>query len=60
MQAAVAEALVTGLSVIARTEPEAWRRILLRHSQALLGAAVSDDRLFELVADSVPVPTSAR
>ncbi len=55
---ALAEALVTGLSKVAQTQPESWRRILARHNEALLGAALCDDRLFDLLADSVRVPTS--
>ena len=54
----LAEALVSGLADIARTQPEAWRRVLLRHNEALLGAALCDDRLFDLLADDVRIPTS--
>jgi molecular chaperone HtpG len=32
--------------------------VLSRHNEALLGAALVDDRLFELVADDVTVPTT--
>ncbi|PCC70666.1 molecular chaperone HtpG [Nannocystis exedens] len=56
--AAIAEALVDGMKQIAEREPEAWRRVLLRHNEALLGAALCDDRLFELLADELTVPTS--
>lgn len=52
------EALVEGLGRIARDEPATWRRILLRHNEALLGAAICDDRLFELVAEQATIPTS--
>lgn len=55
---ALESALVQGLEGIARHQPEAWRRILLRHNEALLGAALCDDRLFELLADDLTVPTS--
>ncbi|MGZ3418130.1 MAG: ATP-binding protein [Polyangiales bacterium] len=55
---ALSQSLVTGLESIAKREPEAWRRILLRHNEALLGAALCDDRLFELLADELTVPTS--
>lgn len=54
----VHEALITGLETLARDEPATWRRILHRHNEALLGAAVCDDRLFELVADQATLPTS--
>ncbi|WAS93639.1 ATP-binding protein [Nannocystis punicea] len=56
--AAIAEALVDGMKQVAEREPEAWRRVLLRHNEALLGAALCDDRLFELLADELTVPTS--
>lgn len=55
---ALSQSLVSGLEGIAKREPEAWRRILLRHNEALLGATLSDDRLFELLADELTVPTS--
>jgi molecular chaperone HtpG len=55
---AIENALVEGLARIAKREPETWRRILLRHNDALLGAAVADERLFELLADPLTVPTS--
>src|SRR5690606_24089691 len=57
-RAQLLDALVDGLATIARTEPATWRRILLRHNEALLGAAICDDRLFELVAEQATVPTS--
>jgi molecular chaperone HtpG len=55
---ALENALIEGLARIAKREPETWRRILLRHNDALLGAAVADERLFELLADPLTVPTS--
>lgn len=55
---AIENALIEGLARIAKREPETWRRILLRHNDALLGAAVADERLFELLADPLTVPTS--
>jgi molecular chaperone HtpG len=55
---ALAQSVVEGLEFVAKREPEAWRRILLRHNEALLGAALCDDRLFELLADELTVPTS--
>ncbi|MBB3228809.1 molecular chaperone HtpG [Luteibacter sp. Sphag1AF] len=57
-QRALAEALVEGLAALPRTQPDAWRRVLRRHNEALLGAALSDARLFDLVADDVRIPTS--
>jgi molecular chaperone HtpG len=58
LQKALADAVVDGLYETARLHPAAWRRILSRHGQDLLGAALCDDRLFTLLADDVPVPTS--
>jgi len=55
---ALTDSLIHGLEGVARKEPEAWRRVLLRHNEALLGAALCDDRLFELLADDLTVPTS--
>jgi len=55
---ALTDSLIRGLEGVARKEPEAWRRVLLRHNEALLGAALCDDRLFELLADDLTVPTS--
>jgi molecular chaperone HtpG len=55
---ALQEALVGGLSDVARNQPEAWTRVLHRHNEALLGAALADDRLAELLADDLQVPTS--
>jgi molecular chaperone HtpG len=55
---AVTEALVDGLKHLSDREPEAWRRVLARHNEALLGAALCDDRLFDLLADELTLPTS--
>ena len=54
----VRETLIDGLSRIARQSPETWRTVLLRHNEALLGAALSDDRLFNLLRNDLKVPTS--
>jgi molecular chaperone HtpG len=58
-QAAISEALIDGLARIARTRPEVWRRVMRRHSEAMLGAALVDDRLFEVIAPVVQIPTTA-
>ncbi|MFH9353449.1 ATP-binding protein [Kitasatospora sp. NPDC017646] len=58
LQKALTDAIVDGLYETARLRPAAWRRILTRHGQDLLGAALCDERLFSLLADDVPVPTS--
>lgn len=57
-QAQLLDALVEGLGEIARREPASWRRILSRHNEALLGAAICDDRLFALIAEQATLPTS--
>ena len=57
-QLEVAEALVSGLVSLAERSPAVWQRVVERHGEALRGAAVTDDRLFDLVADLVPIPTS--
>jgi molecular chaperone HtpG len=57
-QAQLLDALVNGLAEIARGEPASWRRILSRHNEALLGAAICDDRLFALIAEQATLPTS--
>jgi molecular chaperone HtpG len=57
-QRVIVEALVSGLARVAASQPEAWRRVLARHNEALLGAAICDDRLFTLLADELTVPTS--
>ncbi|MDR0996886.1 MAG: ATP-binding protein [Zoogloeaceae bacterium] len=54
----IQETLITGLAALARRSPEAWRRVLARHNEALLGAALCDERLFDLLADSVLIPSS--
>jgi molecular chaperone HtpG len=57
-QAQLLDALVDGLGEIANREPASWRRILSRHNEALLGAAICDDRLFALIAEQATLPTS--
>ena len=51
------ERLIEGLLAVSREEAT-WRRIVLRHNEALLGAALSDRRLFELLRGVLKVPTS--
>lgn len=58
VQDALTESLITGLAEIARQQPEAWRRVINRHNESLLGAALCDPRLFDLLADAVTIPTS--
>ncbi|MFO0761749.1 MAG: ATP-binding protein [Byssovorax sp.] len=56
--AQIHETLIEGLGAVAEREPATWRRILLRHNEALLGAALCDHRLFDLLATDLKVPTS--
>ncbi len=58
VQSALTESLINGLARIAAEQPEAWRRVVSRHNEALLGASLCDPRLFDLLADVVHVPTS--
>ncbi len=57
-QSQVREALIEGLGELATDQPAAWRTVLRRHNEALLGAALCDPRLFELLCDELTVPTS--
>jgi molecular chaperone HtpG len=57
-QTQLLDALVDGLGDIASREPASWRRILSRHNEALLGAAICDDRLFALIVEQATLPTS--
>ncbi len=50
--------LVSELRKLVLKSPEAWRRTLRQHNQTLLGAAVSDDALFEAMSSSLRVPTN--
>lgn len=54
----IVRALIEGLAKVASSEPEAWRRVLLRHNEALLGSALCDERLMNLLANELTVPTS--
>lgn len=55
---AIDEALIDGLVEIAEHQPQAWRRVLSRHNDSLLGATLCDQRLFDLLKDSLRIPTS--
>ncbi|EPC0892249.1 ATP-binding protein [Citrobacter freundii] len=57
-QVALAEALIKGLGELAKNQPAVWRRVLRRHNEALLGAAICDERLFDLLKDDLLIPTS--
>jgi len=55
---AIRESLITGLIELAKNDPEAWQRVLRRHNQALLGACLVDERLFDALHTELTVPTS--
>ena len=55
---AISEALINGLVEIAERQPQAWRRVLSRHNESLLGATLCDTRLFDLLKNSLRIPTS--
>jgi molecular chaperone HtpG len=57
-QAQIREALIEGLAALPRRDAASWRRILSRHNEALLGAALCDDRLFALIVEQATLPTS--
>ena len=56
--AQIRESLIEGVARLPRTSPAAWRRILSRHNEALLGAALCDSRLFDLLVDELKIPTT--
>ena len=58
VQGHLAEALIAGLCALPQARPEAWRRVHLRHNEALRGAALVDPRLFEALGPQLTVPTS--
>ena len=54
----ISEQLIAWLAELPRTEPDTWRRILRRHNSALIGAALSDERLFSILDHHLRVPTT--
>jgi molecular chaperone HtpG len=58
VQHTIQETLIRGLGEIARKQPEAWRRVLSRHNEALLGASLCDERLFDLLMDRLRIQSS--
>ncbi len=56
---AIADALRKGLADLVRDLPAVWRRIVYQHNDALIGAAIADAAVFELVADDLTVSTTA-
>jgi molecular chaperone HtpG len=58
LQYILRETLIEGLKQIANNEPETRIRILLRYIEALMGAALNDDGLFDVLSDVIKVPTN--
>ena len=58
IQSHIEETLIEGLYKIVNENTEKWRLIIRRHNEALLGAALCDDRLFQIMVDDLRVPTS--
>ncbi len=50
--------LVGELSRVVTEEPATWRRIISRHGQALLGAAITDDGFFAASYKTLKIPTT--
>ena len=50
--------LVSGLQNLSKKQPANWRRVLRRHNQNLLGAAVADEDLFYSLKEELKLPTS--
>lgn len=58
LQLAISDRIVSALLDLANDEPAVWREVVRRHGTSLIQAAIVDDRLFDLLADHVRVPTS--
>ena len=58
IQRLIERSLIEGLKILSESEPENWRRILRRHNQGLLGAAIADDGLFHYLKGSLKLPTT--
>lgn len=58
IQAIIYQQLIDGLIRLVDSEPETFSRILYRHNEHLLGAAISDPRLFAALADKLKLPSS--
>ena len=54
----LSQSLVAFIADLAIKADASWRRLFSRHNQALLGAAVSDRRLFESMYKKLAIPTS--
>ena len=58
IQSHLKETLIEGIYNIVKEDTEKWRLIIRRHNEALLGSALCDDRLFQIMADDLMLPTS--
>ncbi|MBT6277608.1 MAG: molecular chaperone HtpG [Chromatiales bacterium] len=50
--------LIDGLAELPSLDRPTWRRVLNRHNEALLGAAICESQLFELLSDDLRLPTT--
>jgi molecular chaperone HtpG len=50
--------LVDGFTRLASERPAVWRRVVRRHNESLIGAALSDPALFDLLRDVLELPTT--
>ena len=58
VRAHIQSALIRGLADLAREQTSAWTRLLSRHNEALLGAAMCEDELFTMLIDDVRLPSN--
>ena len=58
IQSHLKETLIEGIYNIVKEDTEKWRLIIRRHNEALLGSALCDERLFQVMVDDLMVPTS--
>lgn len=58
VQKLIKQSLIQGLISLISNEPENWRRVLRRHNQGLLGAAICENDLFEKIKTSLKLPTN--
>ena len=58
IQSHLKETLIEGIYNLVKEDTEKWRLIIRRHNEALLGSALCDDRLFQIMADDLMLPTS--
>jgi molecular chaperone HtpG len=58
LQALIEESLLDGIKNLAVNEKRTWRRVLSRHNEALLGAAVSNNTIFNQFADDLKLATT--